>query len=268
MYHFTGTEHGTGTWPPTDTSDSGEGISRTQNMRSVIDYTPLLRACLDNLDRWVAEGIEPPESRHPRVDDGTAVPPAKLRGVMDAIPGSNYPTRHPLPHRRDYQLKSDVEQVTKMPPAVGKVYGSLVSDVDPDGNELAGIALPEISVPLAAHTGWNLRHPDIGGETQPLMFAGGFIPFVKNESELTNSGDPRPSIGSRYPSKHLYLSLVREAAQKLVAEASPVGTGCRNVPRPGRKILGLVRQCGLGLYHRLIINLEYSALYERSLPQS
>ena len=65
IYHFTGTEHGTGTWPPTDTSDSGEGISRTQNVRSVIDYAPLLRACLDNLDRWVAEGVGPPQASIP-----------------------------------------------------------------------------------------------------------------------------------------------------------------------------------------------------------
>ena len=218
VYHFTGTEHGTGTWPPTDTSDSGEGVSRTQNMRSTIDYTPLLRACLENLDRWVAEGVEPPRSCHPKVDDGTAVPPIRLRGVMDAIPGTNYPRRHPLPHRRNYQLRSDVEQVTKMPPDVGKVYGSMVPDVNSDGNEVAGITLPEISVPLAAHTGWNLRHPDIGGETQPLMFAGGIIPFAKSEEERSASGDPRPSISERYASKEDYLARVRQAAEALVAE--------------------------------------------------
>ena len=218
VYHFTGTEHGTGTWPPTDSSDSGEGISRTQNMRSVVDYTPLLRACLDNLDRWVAEGVEPPQGRHPKIDDGTAVPPTQLRGVMDAIPGSNYPNRHPLPHRRNYEPKTDVEQVTKMPPDVGKVYGSLVPDVDADGNEVAGITLPEISVPLAAHTGWNLRHPDIGGDTQPLMFAGGIIPFARTEDERAQSGDPRPSIRTRYASKDVYLGLVRQAAEALVSE--------------------------------------------------
>ncbi len=218
VYHFTGTEHGTGTWPPTDTSDSGEGVSRAQNMRSTIDYTPLLRACLDNLDRWVAEGVEPPQSRHPRLDDGTAVPPAKLRGVMDAIPGSNYPSRHPLPHRRDYHLKADVEQVTKMPPDVGKVYGSLVPDVNSDGNEVAGITLPEISVPLAAHTGWNLRHSDIGGETQPLMYAGATIPFTRSEAERGASGDPRPSISERYSSKEEFLARVKQAAESLVAE--------------------------------------------------
>ena len=218
VYHFTGTEHGTGTWPPTDTSDSGEGVSRTRNMRSTIDYTPLLRACLENLDRWVAEGVDPPQSRHPRIDDGTAVPPARLRNVMDAIPGANYPSRHPLPHRRDYQLKADVEQVTKMPPKVGKVYGSLVPNVDSDGNETAGITLPEISVPLAAHTGWNLRHPDIGGETQPLMYAGATIPLTKSKDERGASGDPRLSISERYSSKGEYLARVKQAAESLVAE--------------------------------------------------
>ena len=218
VYHFTGTEHGTGTWPPTDTSDSGEGVSRTQNMRSTIDYTPLLRACLENLDRWVAEGVEPPPSRHPRIDDGTAVAPRKLRAVMDAIPRSNYPRRLPIPHRRNYELRTDVEQVTKMPPVVGKAYGSLVPEVNSDGNEVAGITLPEIAQPLAAHTGWNLRHPDIGGAAQPLMFAGGTLPFSSDLESRMSSSDPRPSISERYASKDDYLARVRSAADSLVIE--------------------------------------------------
>ena len=40
----------------------------------------------------------------------------------------------------------------------------LVSAVDADGNEVAGVRLPDIRVPLAAHTGWTRRHADIGGE--------------------------------------------------------------------------------------------------------
>ena len=216
VYHFTGTEHGTGTWPPTDTSDAGEGESKTQNIRSVIDYTPLLRACLENLDQWVAEGVEPPPSEHPTIADGTAVPPRKLREVYDAIPGSNYPRRHPLPHRRDYGLDDEVERVTKFPPDVGKVFGSLMPDVDSDGNETSGIKLPEITVPLAAHTGWTLRHPDIGGETQPLMFAGGTIPFAPDEETRKATNDPRPSIAERYPTREEYLSRVRAAAEELV----------------------------------------------------
>jgi len=41
--------------------------------------------------------------------------------------------------------------------------------VDADGNEVGGIVLPELAAPLATHTGWNLRHPDIGGAAQLLV---------------------------------------------------------------------------------------------------
>ena len=101
---------------------------------------------------------------------------------------------------------------------MGKVFGSLVPDVDSDGNEVAGITLPEIAVPLAAHTGWSLRHPDIGGETQPLMFAGGTMPFAPDKKAREADGDPRPSISERYASKEEYLSRVRAAAQELVKD--------------------------------------------------
>jgi hypothetical protein len=218
VYHFAGTEHSLGNWPPTDTAQTGDGEQRSQNLRSVVDYAPLLRACLVNLDRWVVEGLEPPPSQHPRLADGTAVPPAALKPVFDRIPAANYPEHHALPCRRDYGLLQDVEQVTILPPKVGAPYGSLVSAVDQDGNEVAGIALPEVAVPLATHTGWTRRHPNIGGEQQLLVFAGGTLPFAVDEAERQASGDPRASITARYPSKQAYLERVQQAAEQLVAE--------------------------------------------------
>ena len=44
-----------------------------------------------------------------------------------------------------------------------------VSAVNEDGNERAGIAVPEQTVPLATHTGWNLRHPESGGRPDSLL---------------------------------------------------------------------------------------------------
>ncbi len=216
VYHFAGTEHSLGCWPPTDTAQTGDGENRAQNLRSVVDYAPLLRACLVNLDQWVADGVEPPPSQHPRIDDGTAMPPAALQPVFDRIPGAHYPERHAFPCRRDYGLDRDVEQVTILPPRQGKPYGGRVSAVDDDGNEIAGIRLPEVAVPLATHTGWTLRHPDIGGEHQLLVFAGGTLPFAVDEDARRAAGDPRPSIASRYGSKADYLSRVRQCAEQLV----------------------------------------------------
>lgn len=216
VYHFTGTEHGLGFWPPTDKGETGEGENRAQNLRSVVDYAPLLRVCLVNLDRWVAEGVEPPPGRHPRIDEGTAVSPVDLKAVFDRIPNANYPERHALPCRRDYGLCEAREQVSILPPEVGKPYGTRVAAVDGDGNEVAGIKLPEIAVPLATHTGWTLRHPDIGGAQQLLMFAGGTIPFAADQAVRNATDDPRPSIAERYASKDDYLQRVRQAAEELV----------------------------------------------------
>ncbi|MBI2964602.1 MAG: hypothetical protein HYY34_00175 [Chloroflexi bacterium] len=93
-----------------------------------------------------------------------------------------------------------------------------MSEVDAYGNEVAGIRLPEVSVPLASTPGWTLRHPDVGGETQLLMFAGATLPFAPTRSARLENGDPRLSIRERYPSKEAYLDLVREAGRKLAAD--------------------------------------------------
>jgi hypothetical protein len=219
IYHFTGTEHGLGMWPPTDIAAAGEeGQDRSQNLRNIIDYGPLLRACLANMDAWVVHGVEPPASRHPRIDDGTAVPTGQPATVFNKIPGANYPRHHADPKRRDFGLIEAPEQVTTIPPREGKVFGSLVSAVDIDGNEIAGVKLPEVFVPIAATTGWTLRHPAVGGETQLLVFAGGTVPFAPTLAQRELVGDPRLSIEERYASKDVYLERVRAAGEALAAE--------------------------------------------------
>jgi hypothetical protein len=210
VYHFAGTEHGLGVWPPSDTqpapADPTGPVERSQHLRGVADYSVLLRACLANLDRWVVEGVEPPPSRHPRLGDGTAVPPERLAPAFGRIPAARYPRHNPRPRRLDWSV---------LPPAPGQAYGSLVAAVDADGNEVAGIVLPEIAVPLATHTGWNLRHLDIGGAEQLLVFAGATLPFARTRAEREATGDPRPSIAERYGSRAEYLDRVREAAEAL-----------------------------------------------------
>ena len=219
IYHFTGTEHSIGVWPPSDLAVSGESDQdRSQNLRNIIDYAPLLRACLINMDRWVVHGVEPPSSKHPRLDDGSAVPTDQLAAVFGRIPGANYPKHHANPRRRDFGLAESREQITTFPPKVGGVFGSLVSAVDVDGNEIAGVMLPEVAVSIAATTGWTLRHPSVGGETQLLVFAGGTIPFATTRAQRKANGDPRLSIEERYSSKDDYLQRVRAAGELLAGE--------------------------------------------------
>jgi alpha/beta hydrolase family protein len=138
--------------------------------------------------------------------------------VFDGIPGARYPRRHARPRRLDFGADAEMRRITVAPPRVGAPYGTRVSAVDGDGNEVAGVILPELAVPLATHTGWNLRHPDIGGAEQLLVFAGATLPFPRTRAMREADGDPRRSIEERYASREEYLARVREAAVRLARE--------------------------------------------------
>ncbi|HTO13352.1 MAG TPA: alpha/beta hydrolase domain-containing protein, partial [Candidatus Binatia bacterium] len=160
VYFLAGTQHTPGSLPPADADPNtgGRGI----HPFNVVDYAPLLRAALVNLDRWVSEGIEPPPSAVPRLADGTAVTPESTRATFAAIPGVRFPDRHARPARLDFGPEIARGVATELPPKAGAQYPSYVSAVDADGNEVAGLRPPELLAPLATYTGWNLRHPDQG----------------------------------------------------------------------------------------------------------
>ena len=166
----------------------------------------------------VRKGIEPPSSSHPRIDDGTLIHPSRLVNLFSEIPGAHYPERHAIPRRRGFLPEDGNEHPSMLPPEIGGAYGGLVPSVNADGNETAGIVAPEISVPLATHTGWTLRHSDIGGESQLLMYAGGTIPFYFTERRRREVGDIRPSIEERYLDRRDYLAKVRVEAEELVSQ--------------------------------------------------
>jgi hypothetical protein len=220
VYHFGGTQHALGPFQLCD-RNTANGLVAQQPFNWT-DYRPLLRAALVNLDRWVTSGEVAPASRHPRLDDGSAVLPEHALATLAAIPGVKTP--HPLRHFARLDFGPDEGIPTQMPPAVGEPYPCLVSAVDADGNEVAGIRLPFQTVPLATYTGWNARHADIGGKGQILAsggasggsLAGATIPFSPTPAARQAAGDPRPSIAERYASKEDYLEQVRQAAQGLL----------------------------------------------------
>ena len=220
IYHWSGTQHPSGTFPLTDTNAiSGYRGLQTFNC---VEYAPLLRAALVRLDRWVTLNEAPPPSRHPRIDDGTAVPPETTASTFNSIPGVKFPGHLPRTTRLNFGPEAERGIATTLPPSSGEAYPTFVSAVDEDGNELGGIRLPDISAPLATHTGWNLRHPDISAPDQLLgLFIGligSTVPFAATRAEREASGDPRLSIEERYNSKEDYLGRFRRAAQTLVDE--------------------------------------------------
>ena len=103
------------------------------------------------------------------------------------------------------------------PPAgpASNAYGTRVSAVDADGNEVAGLRLPPIAVPLATHTGWNVYKSEPG---ELCDRDGSYIPFAKTKAGREAAGDPRPSLEERYGARSAYVAKVKAAADALVAE--------------------------------------------------
>ncbi len=219
-YHLAGSPHGSGSFPPIKVRPS-DGV-RGQLPFNIIEYNPLLRAALANLDEWVRSGVPAPASRHPRISDGTAVESYTLAEKFRRIPGVEFPDVPTRAMRLDYGPEAHLGRTTTLPPVAGEQYPALVSNVDDDGNEIGGIRLPDLTVPVATYTGWNLRHPDIGAPGLVIGITGGLagwvLPFAPNSATRAAAGDPRPSIAERYLSRDDYLDRTRQAAEALAGE--------------------------------------------------
>lgn len=217
IYFFASTQHGPGVVPLVDFNPNDE--ARGRHGFNAVDYAPLLRAALVNLDRWVVEGMEPPPSVFPRLADGTAVPMADALAAYAGIPGVTLPDPARLPKIRRVDLGPDAARgIGRYPTVPGAPYPVFVAAPDADGNERGGIRMPDVSVPVATYTGWNPRHPETGGAEQIMPMQGSTFPFARTAAERQATGDLRPSIAERYPSRDEYLAQVRTAARALVAD--------------------------------------------------
>jgi len=106
-------------------------------------------------------------------------------------------------------------EFTLDPPEVNGSFPLLVPQVDADGNEVAGLKMPEISVPLATYTGWNLFNAQSGPTNLLSSMQGSYILLPRTRADRERTKDPRPSIEERYQSREQYLGLVATAAKDL-----------------------------------------------------
>jgi len=196
---------------------AGAGARRQyQNPVNDLDHSPPLRALLVALDRWVTSGAMPPASVYPRIDRDELVTVDAWRRHFPAIPGVGLPSANLAPPRLDLGRRFRTEGIVdQVPPGFGPAYVTLVPDVDADGNERAGIRLPEVAAPLGTFAGWNLRRAEMGAPDALGRWDGSFLPFAPTEAERRRRGDPRPSLEARYPSRAAYVEKVTAAAEAL-----------------------------------------------------
>ena len=199
VYFIAGTQHSPSRFPAE--------ISNGQQSDNPIDYWWTMRALLLAMHKWVKEGAPPPASLYPRLQDGTLVPAASI--VFPAIPGVASPRALTAGTRvaNPYLVGAS---------GAGSPLPLLVPAVDADGNERAGIRLPEVAVPLATYTGWNFRKPSIGAPDELVSLLGSQILFPATRAAREAANDPRRSIEERYRSQEEYLAKVEQAADALV----------------------------------------------------
>jgi hypothetical protein len=92
-----------------------------------------------------------------------------------------------------------------------------VSQVDADGNEVAGVRGVELLAPLATYTPWQLRGGGASDAGELRDFFGTYVPLARTEAERQRWGDSRPSLERRYADKRAYLDAAARAAEELAA---------------------------------------------------
>jgi hypothetical protein len=201
-----------------------------QQFLNPLDSAQVQRALWEDMDAWSTKGTAPPPSRVPRLDDGTLVlppDPALTNFLYVGIPGVTYTGLKTTRYRFNYGPNFYTTFVpTINPPAItppyednpanGPIYPSYVPKVDSDGNDIAGIRLPELTVPLATYTGWALRSGVWANDG--CEASGQYIPFEATKAERIAAGDARPSVEERYPSFAMYRAAVMNAIDELVKQ--------------------------------------------------
>jgi len=220
-YLISSHQHGTG---------NAASKGACQQFQNPLDSSPIQRALFIALDEWT-NGTPPPASRVPRLSDGTLAPPLPQAGMgFPNIPGVTYTGLKTTRYLFDYGAGFYETGIASINPPTfpattpayqddarnGPIYPSFIPTTDADGNDIAGVRLPDVTVPLATYTGWALRagpQANDGCES-----AGQYIPFGRTKAERLAAGDPRLSVEERYPTFANYRSRVMRAIDGLVKD--------------------------------------------------
>lgn len=211
LYFLAGTPHSMGRLPLT------KGRDQFRQFVNFAEQRWVSRALLVELDAWTRGEREPPESQYPTIAKGQLVPLEDVH--FPNVPSFPFATYMPQVWRLDFGREYSATRVVAVePPRTGDPYRVLVPQVDGDGNDVAGVRLPEVAVPLGTYTGWNVTVPQLGDLRYLAGLIGGFEPFARTKEQRLANGDSRLSIAERYRRRQDYLEKVGRAANDLVRQ--------------------------------------------------
>jgi pyroglutamyl-peptidase len=179
-----------------------------------VDYRPLLRGALVNLDRWVKDGTPPPASRYPRLADGTLVE----KNEVAAFPGftaAKAPSQRP---RYDYGPDFDKGIIGKaFPTVLSDSYRVLVPKVDADATK--SLACDPRGRSALTSAGWNVRAPTRAAPAN-LCYLEAPPCLRQDQGRARSRHDPRLSLEERYHDNSAYAERVRRPPRRSSARAT------------------------------------------------
>lgn len=194
IYFVAGTQHGPGRMPPVRQS--------TRNLANPVDHRPIQRALLEAMRAWVVRGVDPPESRYPRISKGELIPAATYKN-----PAGDHPRRVLPAFRMNYGPQFESDGIVSIePPEIGAAFPVLIPKSDPAGIDLGGVRMPEAIHPIGALTGWNFRSANIGAPKEPAAMIGSFLPMSP------------VAIKARYGQRDDYVERLTDAANLLIRD--------------------------------------------------
>ena len=163
-----------------------------------LNYTPVMRALIMDMVEWTTDRAAPPASRWPRLADGDLSTLETLQTPDLSALGVRWPRVLNRPSAR-----------------TGQTWPVYVPTVDADGNDIAGIRLPDLATPRGAYLGWNLRKAGFA-EGELCVVMGGFIPFAPDAA--SRGADPRLSLAERYANAETARERREEAIEELLLD--------------------------------------------------
>ena len=236
-YLVSGTQHGGGYGVTSGVVTQPGAGSGCQLAGSPVSETPVERALIPALENWIVKGTPPPPSQYPTVTAGTLVAPSQI-GMPDlsalSVPSgaAATPTAVSLTSRALVNPLALTDYGNAVPVVdASRGYEIRVPRVDANGNEIAGIRMPELAVPVATYAGWNLRAPG-HAKGESCSTSGAAIPFAVNPATRSPK-DTRATLAQLYRGRADYQARFGAAADALVARGYLTSLDAVNVYKKG-----------------------------------
>jgi len=247
-YLIAGTQHGGGAGvttgvvvqPSAATAGTLFNSNLCQFASSPVSMTPVERSLIPAMENWITRNINPPASQYPTVAAGTLVAPSQAAIGFPVLTTASVPNiTASTAQSLNANFAGSINQimVTNYSKAVptydlSKQYTVLVPKVDKNGNEISGILMPEMAVPVATYAGWNVRGA-FHAMGEGCSSTGSSIQLPLTAAAAQAAGDSRSALSNLYLGRADYINKFSTATDSLVSRGFLTNLDALNVYKLG-----------------------------------